>query len=67
MTYPGTIIGYKVPECPFALFGSLTEVLWLFRVAPAHCTGFEAIVAFSKEMPNEFVMNTAGTQYTFAA
>ena len=36
-------------------------------IVPAHCTGFEAIVAFSKEMPNEFVMNTAGTQYTFAA
>ncbi len=36
-------------------------------IVPAHCTGFEAIVAFSKEMPNEFVMNTAGTRYTFTA
>ncbi len=36
-------------------------------IVPAHCTGFEAIVAFNKEMPNEFVMNTAGTQYTFTA
>lgn len=36
-------------------------------IAPAHCTGFEAVVVFSKEMPNEFVMNTAGAQYTFAA
>ena len=36
-------------------------------IVPTHCTGFEAIVAFSKEMPNEFVMNTAGTQYTFVA
>lgn len=35
-------------------------------IVPTHCTGFEAIVAFSKEMPNEFVLNTAGTQYTFA-
>jgi 7,8-dihydropterin-6-yl-methyl-4-(beta-D-ribofuranosyl)aminobenzene 5'-phosphate synthase len=35
-------------------------------VVPMHCTGFEAIVAFSKEMPNEFTINTAGTQYTFA-
>lgn len=34
-------------------------------IVPAHCTGFEAIAAFSKEMPNEFVLNTAGTQYTF--
>jgi 7,8-dihydropterin-6-yl-methyl-4-(beta-D-ribofuranosyl)aminobenzene 5'-phosphate synthase len=36
-------------------------------IAPTHCTGFEAIVAFSKEMPKEFILNTAGTQYTFAA
>ena len=34
-------------------------------IVPAHCTGFEAIVAFSKEMPNEFLLNTAGTQYSF--
>ncbi len=34
-------------------------------IVPAHCTGFEAEVAFSKEMPKEFVMNTAGTKYTF--
>jgi 7,8-dihydropterin-6-yl-methyl-4-(beta-D-ribofuranosyl)aminobenzene 5'-phosphate synthase len=36
-------------------------------IVPAHCTGFEAIVALSREMPNEFILNTAGTQYTFAA
>jgi 7,8-dihydropterin-6-yl-methyl-4-(beta-D-ribofuranosyl)aminobenzene 5'-phosphate synthase len=36
-------------------------------IIPTHCTGFEAMVAFSKEMPNEFIMNTAGTQYIFAA
>jgi 7,8-dihydropterin-6-yl-methyl-4-(beta-D-ribofuranosyl)aminobenzene 5'-phosphate synthase len=36
-------------------------------VVPAHCTGFEAILAFNREMPNEFVLNTAGTQYTFGA
>ncbi len=36
-------------------------------ILPTHCTGFEAIVAFSKEMPNEFVLNTAGTKYTFTA
>ena len=36
-------------------------------IVPAHCTGFEALVAFSREMPNEFVLNTAGTQYTFMA
>ena len=36
-------------------------------IAPAHCTGFEAIVAFSQAMPEEFILNTAGTQYTFSA
>ena len=36
-------------------------------IVPAHCTGFETVVSFSKEMPNEFVMNTAGTRYTFGA
>jgi 7,8-dihydropterin-6-yl-methyl-4-(beta-D-ribofuranosyl)aminobenzene 5'-phosphate synthase len=34
-------------------------------VVPTHCTGFEAVVAFGKEMPNEFNLNTAGTKYTF--
>jgi 7,8-dihydropterin-6-yl-methyl-4-(beta-D-ribofuranosyl)aminobenzene 5'-phosphate synthase len=37
------------------------------HIVPTHCTGFEAKVAFSREMPNEFILNTAGTQYTFAA
>ena len=36
-------------------------------VVPAHCTGFEATVAFSKEMPEQFILNTAGTRYTFGA
>jgi 7,8-dihydropterin-6-yl-methyl-4-(beta-D-ribofuranosyl)aminobenzene 5'-phosphate synthase len=36
-------------------------------IVPTHCTGFEAIVAFSREMPAEFILNTAGTQYTFGA
>jgi 7,8-dihydropterin-6-yl-methyl-4-(beta-D-ribofuranosyl)aminobenzene 5'-phosphate synthase len=36
-------------------------------IVPMHCTGFEAIVAFAKEMPGEFTINTAGTRYTFAA
>jgi len=36
-------------------------------IAPAHCTGFEGLVAFSRALPEEFILNTAGTQYTFAA
>jgi len=36
-------------------------------IIPMHCTGFEAIVTFSKEMPKEFTLNIAGTRYTFMA
>jgi 7,8-dihydropterin-6-yl-methyl-4-(beta-D-ribofuranosyl)aminobenzene 5'-phosphate synthase len=36
-------------------------------IVPTHCTGFRALVAFSRGMPNEFVLNTAGTKYTFTA
>ena len=32
-----------------------------------HCTGFEGEVAFIREMPNEFILNTTGTKYTFGA
>lgn len=35
------------------------------HIVPTHCTGFEAIVAFSKELPEAFTLNTAGTKYTF--
>jgi 7,8-dihydropterin-6-yl-methyl-4-(beta-D-ribofuranosyl)aminobenzene 5'-phosphate synthase len=34
---------------------------------PAHCTGFEAASLFAKEMPEQFILNTAGTTYVFAA
>lgn len=34
-------------------------------VVPAHCTGFEAMVRFREEMPEQFVLNTAGTTYVF--
>ncbi len=36
-------------------------------IVPTHCTGFAAMSAFSREMPKEFIINTAGTKYTFAA
>ena len=36
-------------------------------IVPAHCTGFEATVAFLKAMPEQFILNTAGTTYTFPA
>ena len=34
-------------------------------IVPTHCTGFEAITVFQKEMPKQFVLNTAGTKYFF--
>ena len=34
-------------------------------IVPTHCTGFEAITAFAREMPNQFILNTVGTRYTF--
>jgi 7,8-dihydropterin-6-yl-methyl-4-(beta-D-ribofuranosyl)aminobenzene 5'-phosphate synthase len=35
-------------------------------IAPMHCTGFEAVVASGSAMPEEFILNSAGTQYTFS-
>jgi 7,8-dihydropterin-6-yl-methyl-4-(beta-D-ribofuranosyl)aminobenzene 5'-phosphate synthase len=36
-------------------------------IVPMHCTGYEAITSFEKEMPNQFIINTAGTRYQFTA
>jgi 7,8-dihydropterin-6-yl-methyl-4-(beta-D-ribofuranosyl)aminobenzene 5'-phosphate synthase len=35
-------------------------------VVPMHCTGFEATVAFAKEMTDQFILNTSGTSYVFS-
>lgn len=32
-------------------------------IVPTHCTGFEAISAFAREMPDQFILNTVGTRY----
>ena len=34
-------------------------------VVPMHCTGWNAINQFAKEMPDQFVLNTVGTKYVF--
>jgi 7,8-dihydropterin-6-yl-methyl-4-(beta-D-ribofuranosyl)aminobenzene 5'-phosphate synthase len=34
-------------------------------IAPMHCTGFEAITALAREMPEQFILNTVGTRYVF--
>jgi 7,8-dihydropterin-6-yl-methyl-4-(beta-D-ribofuranosyl)aminobenzene 5'-phosphate synthase len=36
-------------------------------IAPTHCTGFDAIEAFKKAMPDQFILNTAGTRYVITA
>jgi 7,8-dihydropterin-6-yl-methyl-4-(beta-D-ribofuranosyl)aminobenzene 5'-phosphate synthase len=36
-------------------------------IAPLHCTGYEAVTAFWEAMPDSFILNTAGTKYTFKA
>ncbi len=36
-------------------------------IVPTHCTRFEAITAFAREMPEQFILNTAGTQYFIEA
>ncbi len=35
-------------------------------IVPMHCSGFEAQVAFAREMPGAFILNTAGSRYTFS-
>jgi len=36
-------------------------------VVPTHCTGFQTITAFSKEMPEQFILSTVGTHFSFTA
>ncbi len=37
------------------------------HIVGTHCTGFRAMTAISREMPDAFIVNTAGTKYTFGA
>jgi 7,8-dihydropterin-6-yl-methyl-4-(beta-D-ribofuranosyl)aminobenzene 5'-phosphate synthase len=32
-------------------------------IIPMHCSGWECITSFQREMPNQFVLNMAGTRY----
>ncbi len=34
-------------------------------IVPMHCTGWEAINGFSREMPEQFILNSVGTAYHF--
>ena len=35
-------------------------------IIPTHCTGRKAIIAMEKQMPDQFILNMAGTKLTFA-
>jgi 7,8-dihydropterin-6-yl-methyl-4-(beta-D-ribofuranosyl)aminobenzene 5'-phosphate synthase len=34
-------------------------------IVPMHCTGWKAIHQFAQEMPEQFILNSAGSTYTF--
>jgi len=36
-------------------------------IIPTHCTGFQAITAFAREMPEQFILSTVGTRFSFGA
>jgi 7,8-dihydropterin-6-yl-methyl-4-(beta-D-ribofuranosyl)aminobenzene 5'-phosphate synthase len=36
-------------------------------IVPMHCSGWEAITLFEREMPKQFVLNMAGTRYEITA
>jgi len=36
-------------------------------VIPMHCTGYDAMVQFYREMPEQFILSTAGSRFTFVA
>lgn len=36
-------------------------------IVPMHCTGWPAITTFQREMPQQFVLNMAGTRYIFTS
>lgn len=37
------------------------------HVIPMHCTGYDAMVQFYREMPEQFILSTAGSRFTFVA
>ena len=62
--------GFHLVNAPQAVIDSTVADMKTINpdfIVPAHCTGFEATIAFAKEMAGKFILNTAGTKYTFAA
>jgi 7,8-dihydropterin-6-yl-methyl-4-(beta-D-ribofuranosyl)aminobenzene 5'-phosphate synthase len=53
-----------------AIIERTTEELKKFNplyIVPCHCTGRKAIMNIEREMPEQFILNMAGTKLTFAA
>lgn len=51
------------------IIGRTAEALQNFKPAyiiPTHCTGRKAIMAIEKKMPEQFILNMAGTKLTFS-
>ena len=79
VTYAGKITGVDSLHCVmggFHLPGPATTALTQRTIAemkhmapdyivPMHCTGWEAISGFSREMPGQFILNSVGTAYFF--
>ena len=63
---PSTSRGYAATKSP--LSGLFFDSTFGGRFAVTQKrTGFEAIAAFAREMPEQFILNTAGTKYTMSA
>jgi 7,8-dihydropterin-6-yl-methyl-4-(beta-D-ribofuranosyl)aminobenzene 5'-phosphate synthase len=56
----GFHLGRASEECIEATIAGLKAVRPTI-VAPGHCTGFEALCAFARAMPDQFVLNAVGT------
>ncbi len=51
------------------IIGRTTEELQKLNptyIIPTHCTGRKAIMEMEKRMPEQFILNMAGTKLTFA-
>jgi 7,8-dihydropterin-6-yl-methyl-4-(beta-D-ribofuranosyl)aminobenzene 5'-phosphate synthase len=67
-TIHAIIGGFHLVNAQTSLIDRYVEDIKGFQpdyIVPTHCTGFETVVRFAREMPDQFILNTAGTTYTF--
>ena len=60
--------GFHLARTPDDELDLTVEQIKAFKptlIAPSHCTGFNAICRFAREMPEEFVYGVVGTTYVF--